>query len=532
MRLERLPEYVTITLVTALGIAFAVFAGRYAGSGQIGLILMVLGAVAVLSVAVALRRSIWLFIPAAWILGGQIPIIPLPFAVKDIIIGFVFASYCVFVALKIVRTKPKITFLDLLLFANLLYLTITFLRNPVGVEALGSERVGGRPYFNVFMAVLAYLVLRRVTPTYRELAALPWLVTGMAYAIGVLNLVAYVVPWTAPILGGIYTGVSQDAYFKDSALGGGDSEKNRLNQLSDSGITATGLLCALYRPMTLLMPWFPGRFIVFTASMLAVVFSGHRSALLAVMIIFAIASYYRGRIRDAMHLGMAGGVMLFVLVLAQGRIIELPFAIQRTLSWMPGEWNHQAVADAQGSTEWRLEMWKIALKDSGYINDKLLGDGFGFTKWDLAVINQSEVARRLGLGNQLDYQESAMRVGNYHSGPITTLKFVGVVGSILYYALIFGIAVYAHRLILRARGTPYFFAALFIGIPLVHFPFTYIVVFGAFDAALPTTIFGLGVIQAFERGLDAIVKLEPPTTVSRKPVAIERQRPLVTRVLH
>ena len=53
-------------------------------------------------------------------------------------------------------------------------------------------------------------------------------------------------------------------------------------------------------------------------------------------------------------------------------------------------------------------------------------------------------------------QENMLISGDFHSGPVSTIRFVGYVGLALFFPLLVGIAVYAARLIKRAKGTPYF----------------------------------------------------------------------------
>jgi hypothetical protein len=178
--------------------------------------------------------------------------------------------------------------------------------------------------------------------------------------------------------------------------------------------------------------------------------------------------------------------------------------VQRTLSWLPGDWSYEAVSDAQGSTEWRVEMWKIALTDRSYINNILIGDGFGFTHWELGIIHAADSARLQGIDVGITSQEAALRVGNYHSGPVSTIKIVGVVGLILYAVLFTSVAVYAHRLLVRARGTPLFEVALFLCIPNIYFPFVFIAVFGGFDPAFAITLLTVGLMQLFERALGQV----------------------------
>ena len=98
--------------------------------------------------ALVMQTRVWLLIPISWVLFGE-SILPLPVAARDLVVLFVFVTFLALKAMKLHRLKPSFGLLDFLLAANLIYLGIGFLRNPVGSLATNSDRVGGRPYFSV-----------------------------------------------------------------------------------------------------------------------------------------------------------------------------------------------------------------------------------------------------------------------------------------------------------------------------------------------------------------------------------------------
>ena len=72
-------------------------------------------------------------------------------------------------------------------------------------------------------------------------------------------------------------------------------------------------------------------------------------------------------------------------------------------------------------------MWKEVLISDKYIENKLLGDGFGFTRRQYATMQQ---LTQFG-GSTEDVQENAMITGGVHSGPISAIRYVGVVVCVL-----------------------------------------------------------------------------------------------------
>ena len=203
--------------------------------------------------------------------------------------------------------------------------------------------------------------------------------------------------------------------------------------------------------------------------------SGFRGALLFALVVFLLAVVLRRNLRD---LWVSSAVALFcvvVLVSIQGSLLQLPFTMQRALSWLPGDWNQEAVADAEGSSRWRFEMWGWAWNDDRILRDRTWGQGFGLSIDDMNLIANSLMAGQGGanlLGGS--DRENFMITGTFHSGPLSTIKYIGVVGFCLYYPLMLYMAVFAWRLCRRAFGTKAFALSLFVGIPIIYEPFNFV----------------------------------------------------------
>ena len=103
-----------------------------------------------------------------------------------------------------------------------------------------------------------------------------------------------------------------------------------------------------------------------------------------------------------------------------------------------------------------------------------MGDGFGFSRAELMAME-----RRQFLVGEIS-QEDFMLIGSFHNGPLSAIRFVGVVGMLLYYVLLITSAVYARRLIRATEDTAFFPFALFIGLAMIWEPFNYTFVFGAY----------------------------------------------------
>ena len=498
MKLERLHEYILPTVAIGGGMLFAVFVGHLTGGGDMSRIVMMFAGIVLLALVIKQSRNLWVLIPACWFLLGRVQMLPVPFSVRDLMVMLVFGMTLVLVAIKIIRVKPVYGWLEFLLALNLLYLATCFIRNPVGSKAFNSDLVGGKPYFDVFIGVLAYWVLvrMRVTPTASKF--LPLLTVGFAVVTSILGLITYFFPATAPILWEYYSDVDSGNYRDPAALNQSESGgADRFMGFRDLGKFGSIALFSHFRPITTLIPEFPFRMLGLASLGVVLLLSGFRSYVMYAAAMFLLGSYFRGGLRGLFVPMISGAMVLIVLASGQGRLFELPLPMQRALSFLPGRWDNEAVMSGQGSSQWRFEMWKIVLTSDDFIRNKLLGDGFGFTLRELEFIS----VRRFGIQTDDMTREIAMIAGDYHSGPISSIKFVGVPGLILFYMLMIAMARKAAVLIGRAKNTPYFTFALFIGMPIIFEPFFFTFIFGGYNAALPTAIFGLGMLKLTESSL-------------------------------
>jgi type IV secretory pathway TrbD component len=243
------------------------------------------------------------------------------------------------------------------------------------------------------------------------------------------------------------------------------------------------------------------------------------------MVAFVLSALLRGRLKD---LWVAGCVMLMavvVLISLQGSVLQLPRTMQRTLSWLPGDWDQATVAGAEDSSRWRFEMWEWAWNDNRIMRDRVWGQGFGLSIDDMNLIASMLTAGGSGpnlLGGS--DRESFMITGTLHSGPLSTIKYIGAVGLALYFSLLLYMSVIAWRLCKRARGTAAFPLALFVGIPIIYEPFQFVVIFGALEGSYPQTLFWAGLLNMVGNHVTALQK-QTPTSVQHADVSDQQGVP-------
>ena len=413
--------------------------------------------------------------------------------------------FTLFSATRALPWKRKFSTLDYLVYINLAYLATVYVRNPAGFWAMQTSVVGGRPYFEIALAFGAFIILSRVQITDFIAKIFPLFFVIPAWCVGLLDLVARLSQQAAVPLAMIYSGVGAGglagALQQEARVG-----ETRMTGMQFAGVSSVLALCAKYNPLTLISPLHPLRAVFFALAIGAIFLSGFRSVILFAMVAFLLSSILRGSVKDLWIAGAGLLIALVALISVQGSFIQLPLTVQRTLTWLPGDWDQQAVVDAEGSTRWRVEMWGWAWNDDRILRDRTWGQGFGLSLDDMSLIAASLMAGEGG-GSRLggSDRENFMLTGSFHSGPLSTIKYIGVVGLVLYYPMMCYMAILAWRLCKRARGTRAFTLSLFVGIPIIYEPLNFIFVFGGLDSNYSQLLFWAGLLNLTNRYTDTLL---------------------------
>lgn len=497
-----------------LGLLLAIVIGNAVGSSDMRLAAGVIAVIPVAVIFVKLKTNIWVLLPIGWYLTGRLPWLPLPFTVRDLCFLTVIFFFTLFFATRVLPWKRKLSTLDYLISINLAYLATVFVRNPVGFWAMQSSMVGGRPYFEIGLAFGAFMILSRVQITDFIAKIFPLFFVVPAWCIGILDVIGRVLPEVGYLLNSFYSGVGLSgmvgAVQAEAQLG-----ETRMIGLLAAGMTSTLALCAKYNPITLISPLYPGRVAMLAVAFGAIFLSGFRSILLFGLVAFVLSAVLRGQFKDlwVASAAMLAGIVL--LISLQGSVLQLPRTMQRALSWLPGDWDDAALVDAEESSRWRFEMWEWAWNDDRILRDRTWGQGFGLSLDDMNLIAASMMAGQGG-GSLLggSDRENFMITGAFHSGPLSTIKFIGVVGLVLYYFLMCYMAVLAWRVCKRARGIGAFTLAFFVGMPIIYEPFNFVLIFGGLDHNYPQLLFWAGLLFLTSNYLDRLA-LKSRTASSR-----------------
>ena len=492
-----------------LGLCVAVAVGNAVGSSDLRLVAGLVAAIPLAVIFVKLKTNVWVLIPIGWYLTGRLPWLPLPFTVRDLCIMTVIFFFTLFFATRVVPWKRKLSALDYLIYINLVYLATVYVRNPAGFWAMQTSVVGGRPYFEIALALGAFVVLSRVNLSDGIARVFPMFFVVPAWSVAILDAVARISPQLAVPLTSAYSGFASVG----SPLAAASLEtegvigETRLGGMQNAALSSITALCAKYNPATLLSPLYPWRFVLLCCAVGAIFLSGFRSVFLFAIVAFLLGTLLRGRIADLWVSAALGLLAILVLIFLQGPV-QLPATMQRALSWLPGDWNPDVVEEASWSSRWRFEMWAWAWNDDRILRDRVWGQGFGLSIDDMSLIAAAMSGGQGGaslLGGS--DRENFMVTGSFHNGPLSSIKYIGIVGFALYYPLMCYMAFFAWRLCKRSRGTKAFTLALFVSIPVIYEPFNFVFVFGGLDSNYSQLLFWAGLLNMSQRYLESVTRV-------------------------
>lgn len=470
-------------LVILIAFALAIWLGVSIVTNQ-GETIIKVGAALLILTCVFLGRKIWLLL--IFFTALNVPLIR-GFSTIELgqvlFIGFTFA-------IVLLRRQPfnfKLGEKEFWMLALAAMVLQTYLRNPVGLNMFGADSVGARPYFVVTLAFVSSMILGNVPVRTEEIKLFFKLsILGSFLGIGLTSL---------RMRGATSVGFEQGRF-------GDDTGAARIGSLGSLGNAIAQFVASFKSPLIGLFHPFWG--ILILASLILAAMSGFRNAIAGVGLIYLVGMAYRGGFPSVLISVVGGSVFLSVLAVVNSTS-PLPGNIQRALSPFPGTWEQKYREAAESSTEWRVEMWKEALLTEYWIRNKLLGDGLGFSRRELLLLESIKLNDTLGQGTSGSgmtiQQEGMMISGGYHSGPVQTVRTVGYVGLIVLLAAMVRIAVHAHRQIIRCRGTEWYPIALFIGVPAIVLPIFFTFIFGEFGKDVSALFLSYGMISLLEKNL-------------------------------
>jgi hypothetical protein len=304
----------------------------------------------------------------------------------------------------------------LLFLAGVVLVTACY-RGGIGLQMLGGASNGGKNYFYVFGAIMGYFALTaEAIPAVKsgKLATLYFL-SGATY---VLSNIAYML---GPAFYFLYYLVPSGMAMSQAASDVGLTSIDRISGLGSASIAILCFLLAHFGIRGLFVLVKPWRLLFLCLTIGASVFAGFRSTLVLLVLIFAFQFYFEGLLRTH-FLPILGALALFIGVPTMLFSDRMPLSVQRAISFLPVKVDADVRADATGSTDWRVQMWTVVIKDvPKYL---IVGKGYSIDPTDLYMTTE---AVRMGI---IGGYEEALLAGDYHNGPLSLIIPFGIAGTV------------------------------------------------------------------------------------------------------
>jgi hypothetical protein len=319
---------------------------------------------------------------------------------------------------KKVLSTPSVT-LPLLILAMIVVMT-GYYRGGLGLHSMGAATVGGKKYWLILGAIIGYLAISgRQVP--KEKA---WLYVGLFFLGGLTNLVSDAIQITPQSLWFIFWIFPANP----GAFAGGSSTVLAEGFGRYYGISIAALaFCFYFMARHGLRGMLEGtqvwRFALFATVGVFSLLGGFRTFFILATLTFLFFYYFEGLVRSKytpIMLVFSLMILAFVSMFPQ----QLPGSVQRAISFLPVDIDPAIRADALGSYEWRMKMWRTLMPE---IPDYLfVGKGYAMNSAELELM--AILVERGGAQSA----DLSLMAGDYHNGPLSMQIPFGIFGSLTF----------------------------------------------------------------------------------------------------
>jgi hypothetical protein len=280
----------------------------------------------------------------------------------------------------------------------------------IGLRSMGGDVYGGRRYVQLLCAIIGFFAIswHRIPPERAKLYVALFFLGGVTSFIGDLYMVA------GPLLRPIFL------LFPPTGAGfeGLSVERTRFIGLTGASGALFAFMLAKYGVRGLFASGRPLRAVCFLFFCAAGFLGGFRSLIISFILVFSLQFLLEGMHRTRLMPAFLVGALLLAVVIIP-ILPRMPATFQRALAFLPVPIDPTIRRDAQGSSEWRLRMWKVVLPQvPQYL---LLGKGYAMSQDDFAIARQPQPGFEENWGATL--------AGDYHNGPLSVIIPFGIWGA-------------------------------------------------------------------------------------------------------
>jgi hypothetical protein len=341
---------------------------------------------------------------------------------------------------KKVLSGPLYFFIPIVMFA----LIILYHEHNFGLRSLGNGREGGRGAVFMLVAAVTYVCCVSISsPSPRFLAWTPIFCMVVASISALPYTITTYFPGASPYFFIVTDNINASAY-AESAIGQTDVVRNQ----AQAGIGAA-VMTVLLAYFPIYSWWRPHRWWVAIVALICialVVMGGFRSALAGFgLTILVGASCYMGWRALFLLVPVVAGIFL-ATALQDSHAIRLPEAAQRSLSFLPGDWDPAVVASTDSSNEFRQKILHVYMTEDAR-KSPLLGNGISYDAADFERYNYLAKYHETPDGY---YSTKIFVTGKiFHTGWISLYDAVGVIGFALFLFLGLSLVWVTGRMVFR-----------------------------------------------------------------------------------
>lgn len=467
--------------------------------------LTVLGSIAVLLLFVyGLGDRCWLIIPFCLSIEGNLNFLPLNFSMQELAIITVlcYLLFRMIFGLNVAwKLGPALLWVPLAgVLAVLLYHWIS--SGDIGIKLLGGTGWGGRRYFKVALAALCVPLLASFPGMrLRDLQMVPFIYFLGSFIDIVPDLLTTFIPATAPLVWRVYSGVNLGEYGASLQSNfGGEQAVTRFGTLAKLG-SALGLATLCYFPAR---TWLnPNRLWALPVVLLGGLFcalSGFRNTIFRYALSLVAAMYATMRMKFLFLLPVPV-IAALAVGLTQGKGLEYPLQIQRSLAFLPGNWNPRIKLDTEASSKWRKKMDELFYREY-FEKAPLLGQGYHFDP-SLALqetdIYLSLARRQAAAGDDYADVRTYIEMRQPHEGPIHALLVSGIVGMVFFVSYCSALLFYSWRSLFKTLPREVSPIQIWVFALLLPNVLGFFIVFGDFTSFFITVVPIGTLLYRFER---------------------------------
>lgn len=357
----------------------------------------------------ALKDDYWMIIPFALTANiGAIPLGGRTVSFAELAIPCVAVVYFI---RQSTRSDFKGLFQKISIFM-LGYVAWAFIRykqENIGLMILGGGDGGGaRTYITIGIAFIGYLIMSSQYLNEQKCRK----ILNILIASSVIGTVVHIVR---------YFFVGQYQIIEDE-----DTFYTWQQGLGVVALFMIPYIFAKYTPKTLLKELKIRHLILLAILFCCAAVSGKRAVMAACIAAPIVMSLLRREVITAMFCVFAIGLGM-IGVIVSSYVVQLPLTIQRSVSWLPGDWDQEVLKNTENS--FRRTLNDFAIDEIS--KSPVLGRGFKIGVDDIMYLNDPEVINELKMPWEHVAAFSYAYSGNYHSTWLGISATLGIPAAVL-----------------------------------------------------------------------------------------------------